>query len=211
MRQRPKQARSTESLYSRFANRWQAGLEYLGFPEAYTHLMQVEARTHRPSDNGHVLDLGTGTGAMAVAYVQTHNEVGAITLLDNCAEMLPIAKEAMRTQGHDATVLSGEIGSEVLAGKFDCILAAHVIEHTPEAAAALRWIKSRLKTGGRLILSVSKPHWCTALVRWRWGHRAYATSELISLLEQAGFSEIEAIPYPSGPPSRLSCGYIARG
>ena len=64
--------------------------------------------------------------------------------------------------------------------------------------------------GGRLVLALSKPHWCTALVRWRWGNAAYTPDHAKTMLAQAGFTHITAHPFPSGPPSRVSHGYIAR-
>ncbi|MFL4470877.1 hypothetical protein ACERZ8_13650 [Tateyamaria armeniaca] len=59
-------------------------------------------------------------------------------------------------------------------------------------------------------MAISKPHWCTALVRWRWGNAAYPPEHSRAMLERAGFTDIITHPFRTGPPSRVSCGYIAR-
>lgn len=92
----------------------------------------------------------------------------------------------------------------------DILLSAHVIEHLDEPLSGLKWFASLLRPGGHIALSVSKPHWCTALVRWRWGHKAFTPDTIQQMLTDTGFTDIQTIRFAKGPPSRTSCGYIAR-
>lgn len=198
------------ALYARFAQNWHRGIARLGYMQAYNDLVQADAaRAGRPL--GHVLDVGTGTGALVLAFLSTRPEVERVTLLDNSAEMLAEACANLTSVRPSVTPLEAGIGTNAVGPQtVDSLLCAHVIEHTPDAAACLAWFFGRLKPGGHLILSVSKPHWCTALVRWRWGHKAYRPKKVVEMLTQAGFRDIEIVPYRAGPPSRLSCGYLAR-
>ncbi|MEP4335214.1 MAG: class I SAM-dependent methyltransferase, partial [Roseobacter sp.] len=61
-----------------------------------------------------------------------------------------------------------------------------------------------------IVMAISKPHWCTALVRWRWGNAAYSPQKARDMLVRAGFRDICAYPFAKGPPSRVSHGYTAR-
>jgi SAM-dependent methyltransferase len=99
--------------------------------------------------------------------------------------------------------------NRVIEAGYDVVLVAHVIEHLPDTDAALRWILTRLRPGGRLYLSASRPHWCTAILRWKWGHRAFRPEDFVARLSRAGFAEIRHVPYSAGPPSRTSAGYAA--
>lgn len=199
-----------QDLYAGVAEKWQSGIDRLGFPGAYRSLMHEERR-NRP-DNftaGKIADIGTGSGAFARAYLEAGNQPTQITLSDNCDEMLPIARDNLSDSQAEILCLSSALGED-LPESYDILLCAHVVEHTPDAGHAFRWLHDQLRPGGRLILSLSKPHWCTALVRWRWGHKAYTPNETREMLSAAGFSHVQIIPYRSGPPSRVSCGYIAQ-
>lgn len=193
-----------QQVYDRAATSWQDGISKLGFHEAYAHLIR-EALP--PSQNfSTVLDAGTGTGALAQAFVSQYGPTEHMTLLDISPAMLSAAAE--RFPG--ATPLCAGIGDSLpeLAPQ-DLILSAHVIEHLEDPIAALRWMHARLRPGGQLVLALSKPHWCTALVRWRWGNAAFPPAAALTMLADAGFGAARAIPFPEGPPSRVSCGYTA--
>lgn len=199
-----------QDLYAEVAEKWQSGIDRLGFPAAYRSLMQAELQ-NRPDGFpvGKVADIGTGSGAFAQAFLDAGNQPMQITLTDNCEEMLPIARNNLSDCQAEIICLPAPLGED-LPEKYDILLCAHVVEHTPDTSHAIRWLHDQLRPGGRLILSLSKPHWCTALVRWRWGHKAYRPEEAREMLLAAGFSTVQNRPYSSGPPSRVSCGYIAQ-
>jgi ubiquinone/menaquinone biosynthesis C-methylase UbiE len=91
----------------------------------------------------------------------------------------------------------------------DALLAAHLIEHFADPAAALAEMATLLRPGGRLWLVVSKPHWCNAIIWLQWRHRTYGPERVAALLDGAGFVVVEEYAFPSGPPSRTSRGYVA--
>ena len=202
--------KTLKSLYARFADRWHQGVLRLGYIAAYDQLVADDV-DKRISPVGPVFDAGTGTGAFALSFVQRHPEVTQLTLLDMSPEMLAQAVENLHAKDVETIPRVGALGTNELApNTYGTILCAHVIEHTEAPEEHLRWFCSRLTKGGTLLLSVSKPHWCTAIVRWRWGHKAYPPHQVLKMLEDAGFEEISEIRFKSGPPSRTSCGYRAK-
>ena len=190
-------------VYDAAATGWQDGIARLGFLDAYAGLMQVAPDAPHPR----VMDVGTGTGAFAAAWVAAKGPPHSLTLLDLSPAMLEAAAARLRADH----LIAAPVGAPLAdLPPQDVILCAHVIEHLDDPHAALTWLHRHLVPGGTLVLALSKPHWCTALVRWRWGNAAYAPGPARQMLLHAGFDAITTHPFPSGPPSRVSCGYVAR-
>jgi len=183
-----------------------------GFVDAYGYLLDTAAADGVRPDSGRprVLDAGSGTAAFALAFAHRFRKC-EIDLLDLSGEMLTRGAETLRTEGLVPGLICGDVRSlPDRPQRYDIILSAHLIEHVENAGAVLSALRAALAPGGLLVLVVSKPHWCTALVRLRWGHRAYRPAEMTALLSASGFDNIRTVRFPSGPPSRLSAGYIAR-
>ncbi|MGC1427671.1 MAG: class I SAM-dependent methyltransferase [Albidovulum sp.] len=200
-----KSALNLITAYDRIATRWQFGLERLGYPRAYQHLFRCMPEMQATS----TLDIGCGTGAFSEALLDAgHNRPDRLTLLDLSVPMLCVAKSRLQGRVPDLAVCNLPIGAE-LGCRFDLILAAHVFEHLDDPAAALQWACRHLTPGGRIVLAISKPHWCTALIRLRWKNRAMRPAYVLNLLTTAGFKIAHHIPFVQGPPARTSAGYYA--
>ncbi len=195
---------SLRSAYDSAARTWGDTVSRLGYPGAYRALFEAVP----PQASGHVLDAGCGTGAFARAYLTSAGVADTLTLLDTSPRMLAEAIAAFA----DAPVQTVEAGigtSDIAPESADVLLCAHVIEHLPDPHAGLRWLVDRLRPGGQLYLVASRPHWCTALLRWKWGHRAFRESEVLAMLDGAGAIGARSFAFPAGPPSRTSRGYVA--
>lgn len=107
-----------------------------------------------PDSRAEVLDLGCGTGSMAlVAAEQGHR----VTAVDLSPRMARLAGEKLA--GTDARVLVGDAARPpVAAGRFDAVMVRHVLWMMPDPADALRRWARLLRPGGRLVL-----------VEGRWG------------------------------------------
>jgi demethylmenaquinone methyltransferase/2-methoxy-6-polyprenyl-1,4-benzoquinol methylase len=194
------------SLYARFSHRWHSDITRLGYPAAYDDLIAtLPATTPKPT----VLDAGCGTGALAQAWLKTNQPHNALHMLDSSDEMLIQARKNFASVPN--TIFHQDIlgSTAVPENHCDLLLSAHVIEHLNTPHDGVSWFASRLRRGGQIALSVSKPHWCTALVRWRWGHKAFTPHQVHKMLQATGFTNIQTVPFAKGPPSRTSCGYIA--
>lgn len=205
-RPRPATGRGTLArIYDAAETGWQDGISKLGFVEAYRDLMAQcpQPETSQPR----VMDVGTGTGAFASAWINAHGAPGTLTLTDISPVML--ASASSRLPG--AVPIHASLGTPMPdVPPQDIVLCAHVIEHLDNPVASLRWLHDRLAPGGQLVMAISKPHWCTALVRWRWGNAAHPPQKSQDMLEKAGFCDVRAYPFAKGPPSRVSHGYFAR-
>jgi SAM-dependent methyltransferase len=191
-------------IYDAAAAGWQNGMTRLGFVEAYRHLMaQVVPQATARS----VLDVGTGTGAFAAAWTDVHGIPEALSVMDVSPAMLDVATNRLPQARPILAGLGGPLGD---IGPQDIVLCAHVIEHLDDPHEALEWLHDQLRPGGTLVVALSRPHWCTALVRWRWGNAAYTPERGADMLRRAGFADIRTHRFPKGPPSRVSCGYTAQ-
>lgn len=205
-----KQGVPLAALYDRVASGWSATVMRLGYPAAYHALLAPRVPVRARS----VLDVGAGTGAFAEAYLDCAGASGVpdqLTLLDPSGQMLDEATARLSARSARlAAVVAPAGGDSLHAERFDVALCAHVLEHLDDPDGVLGWIRDRLAPGGTLFLVVSRPHWCTALLRWQWGHRAFHPDDMLDRLTRAGFIDVHAIRFPLGPPSRTSMGYVAR-
>lgn len=199
-------------LYDAASRSWQQSIERLGYPDAYTQVVTEAMQSIDPIRrwNLQVLDAGTGTGAFAHALAKADCKIARLDLLDPSEGMLNLAAAELHNSSPFVSAIVGRIGEVDLPFQtYDIVLCAHVIEHVDDVQACLAWFRKILKPGGQLLLVVSKPHWCTTLLRFVWGHRAYRSPKVVKMLDETGFVQMKVIPFQVGPPRRTSAGYIA--
>jgi ubiquinone/menaquinone biosynthesis C-methylase UbiE len=178
----------------------------LGYYDGYLGFL---SERNEPAFHGaHVIDVGAGTAAFAEAWVAIHGPPDELTLLEPSLAMLERGRSALNTRGVEPRLVQALLG-EVELEPADQILAAHVIEHCPDPLVALKQMRGLLRQGGRLHLVVSKPHWCNTIIWFQWRHRTFEKDEILELIRKAGFGIVSVYAFPSGPPSRTSCGIVA--
>ncbi len=188
--------------YDRTAPRWSAKIEQLGYPEAYANFLRQDL-----VQSGAVLDLGTGTGALARAWIDVGGSQ-TLTLLDVSAAMLKQAREGFRSVGISPGIIYSRFEDFRPPQKYDVILAAHFLEHCKDPTEAMGRIADLLRPKGRLCLVVSKPHWCNWLLWLRFRHRWFSPESICCMARTAGLSHVRTHRFSAGPPSRTSLGYI---
>ncbi|MEM8812754.1 MAG: class I SAM-dependent methyltransferase, partial [Pseudomonadota bacterium] len=191
-------ARQTLTLvdwYDRCADRWHAMLDRLGYLAAYRQLaLQADPFLPDRSQAFALLDVGTGSGALAAAFLNAGPRKARVTLLDSSPAMLRTATTTLRDMGIVCSPMHGDVGGNVLGTDgYDLVLCGHVLEHCEDPEASLAWLLDRLSATGLLVLVVSKPHWCTSLVRWRWRHRAFPHDRMEAMIARVGGRRIASI------------------
>lgn len=104
-----------------------------------------------------VVDLGCGTGSLAVLLAQAGHEVKGVDL---SGRMVTAAAEKAKTAGVRAEFRQGDAAEPPYPqSSCDVVLARHVLWAMPDPAEALdRWV-GLLRPGGRLVLVEGR--WCT--------------------------------------------------
>jgi 2-polyprenyl-3-methyl-5-hydroxy-6-metoxy-1,4-benzoquinol methylase len=203
----------TEDMYDRMAPIWSSVVNRLGFYSAYRSFVHDAVNQNHIDERQpkfRALDVGTGAGTFALAFLDNLNGNLEIDLLDNSNEMLATAQKALQVAGHRCKTIYAGLGqSERDMGDYDVVLAAHVIEHMADYQSAIQSLFNLLKPGGTLLLVVSKPHWCSKLVWLNMRHRVYTAPEVMDALHRSGFQACRPYYFSKGPPCRLSIGYVA--
>lgn len=103
-----------------------------------------------PGSGADVVDVGCGTGSLSLLLAeQDHRVVG----VDVSPGMVAQARRKFAAAGRSIPVVLGDAGTvPVRAGRFDVVLARHVLWALPDPVAALRrWVRL-LRPGGWLVL-----------------------------------------------------------
>jgi SAM-dependent methyltransferase len=103
----------------------------------------------------HVLDLGTGTGSVALRAAEAIAPDGRVTAVDISPDMLAIARR--RAASAEASITFVEGRAEVIpadAESIDAVLASLSLMYVIDRGAAAREIARVLRPGGRLVGAV---------------------------------------------------------
>ena len=101
-----------------------------------------------------VLDIGTGTGSVAIAAAHAVGEGGDVTGIDVSDEMLRIADGRLIEETNIMFRKGSAEEIPAVDNAFDIVLASLVMMFVPDRGAAAREIARVLKPGGRFVASV---------------------------------------------------------
>lgn len=191
--------------YDQVAPGWADKMRLLGYFDAYLGFLSSAPQAELGSN---ALDIGCGTGAFAEARAIIRPE-GQVVLLEPSARMLHLARSALQRRGIDTELVQSRLEEYQPSSKFDCLLAAHVLEHCLDPITALRRMRELAEPGATIWLVVSKPHWCNAIIWLQWRHRSFRPAAVADMLARSGWELQAEHSFPTGPPSRTSRGYRA--
>ena len=103
-----------------------------------------------------VLDLGTGTGSVAMRAAALVGPAGKVTGVDISPEMLAVTRQRLAESGHPNVDLREGSAEQLPAreGTFDALLASLSLMYVIDRAAAAREIRRVLRPGGRFVAAV---------------------------------------------------------
>ncbi len=165
----------------------------------------------RVSAGDSVLDVGCGTGTLALAASERVGANGSVYGVDAAAEM--VARAKLKAQRAALPVMFQVAPAQSLpfdSHRFDVVFCTLVLHHLPlrARAQAVTEIRRVLKPGGRLIvveIGTARGLWAAfnpvALLH---GHDAkHIVTEVEELLRHAGFEQIHAAPLGFGVLDRV--------
>jgi ubiquinone/menaquinone biosynthesis C-methylase UbiE len=162
---------------------------------------QVDLARLAPGES--VLDVGCGTGTLAIAAARRLGSAGAVHGLDRSAALLARARKKAHKAGVDVTF---ELGSgEALPypdGHFEVVLSSLVFHHLPHEVLqdSAREIRRVLKANGRLLIvdiGGVQDHGKRTMHAPHAGRVAFNLAEVAPRLSNIGLEEVESGPIDS--------------
>ncbi|HUI41163.1 MAG TPA: class I SAM-dependent methyltransferase [Terriglobia bacterium] len=95
-----------------------------------------------------VLDVGTGTGAVAALAAEMVGPEGTVLAVDRMPEVLEVARQRRQP---NVSFVEGDPAEMHFAEPFDCIVGRFVLVYYPDPVIALRKLASNLRPGGVLM------------------------------------------------------------
>ena len=151
-------------------------------------LVDLIRREVRPPADARILEIGCGTGHNLIALKQFGRVEGLE--IDSAARALAATRLGQPIASAPLPEMAG-----IEAGAYDLIAALDVIEHVEDDAAAIDAIATRLKPGGKLLMTVPAHQWMWSAHDVANHHqRRYSKAGLKLLLERSPL-QIERLGY----------------
>jgi ubiquinone/menaquinone biosynthesis C-methylase UbiE len=144
-----------------------------------------------------VLDIGCGTGSLAIAAKRRVGPLGSVHGIDASPEMIARARKKASKAGMDVTFTNGVVeGLPFPDEHFDAVLSTLMLHHLPRAAReqCVREIRRVLKPGGRVLavdFGGAAGH-RKSLIEHFHRHGRVDVHDIIKLLSEAGLEIIES-------------------
>ncbi len=153
----------------------------------------------QPAAGEKALDVGCGTGTLAIALRAKVGPGGEVVGIDAAPEMIAVARDKAAKQGADIDFRVGLIEEIPFPDdSFDLVLSSFMLHHLPDDLKrnGLAEIRRVLKPGGRFLVVDLTVHGDSfvghVMTLIGHGERGQA-SELRAIVDDAGFAEVEIL------------------
>jgi ubiquinone/menaquinone biosynthesis C-methylase UbiE len=153
-----------------------------------------------------VLDIGCGTGTLAIAAKRVVGGSGEVHAIDASPEMIARARRKAKRSRMDVAFEMAQAQSLPFPdGRFDLVLSTVMLHHLPRAgrAQAVRDVRRVLKPGGRLLAVDFVRRSGKGLLAHFHRHGRVDPRDLIALVTEAGLTVVE-----SGPVGRWDLQFV---
>jgi ubiquinone/menaquinone biosynthesis C-methylase UbiE len=166
------------------ASSYDAVAESFGyFTELVTRpLADIMVARANPGTEGQILDVGTGSGVVALAAAARLGGRGSVTGVDLSDGLLRQARRNIAAAGLDQRIKLERADAEALpfaAQTFDAVLCLFALLHFPRPEMALAEMYRVLKPGGKLIIAIGSGPPLVSLRAWI--HRLSRVPDLLRL------------------------------
>lgn len=146
-----------------------------------------------------VLDVGCGTGSLAIAAKRHVGLFGSVHGIDASPEMIARARKKAKKAGVDVTFTNGVVEELPFPDKhFDAVLSTLMLHHLPRAVRAhcMRGIRRVLKPGGRVLVvdfgGTRRER--KSLIEHFHRHGGVDVHDIVKVVREAGLDTIETGP-----------------
>lgn len=161
-----------------------------------------------------ILDIGCGTGTLALAIKRRTGPSGKVFGIDIISGMIEISKRKAEKEGEDVSFGLGSINNIPFPNEmFDVIFCSFMIFHMSEGVRlkGIAEIRRVLKPQGRvLVVDLASPVDSLLETGVKDGSlQPHDVRELLSLMETAGFTNVEFVPMDFRIPGQSIIGCVS--
>jgi ubiquinone/menaquinone biosynthesis C-methylase UbiE len=153
-----------------------------------------------------VLDIGCGTGTLAIAAKRVVGALATVQGIDASPEMIARAQRKAKRANVDVTFdVAFAQSLSIQTARFDVVLSTVMLHHLPRAGReqAVREARRVLKPGGRLLAVDFTKNMGKGLLARLHGHGRVNSRDLVALVTAAGLTVVE-----SGPVGRWDLQFV---
>jgi len=180
--------------YDRAASTWHAMMQRLGYPAAYRQALRTmfaacPLRSVDPAPA--VLDCGTGSGTLSLAFARVWAAPFTLVATDTSAHMLDQARQRFEQTGIAASTRHSDVRHLPFANNsFDIVMAAHLLEHLQDPDAALAEMVRVTRPGGVIILCLTRRSLPGFYIHMTWRTRLYTAQDVRALISATGLQDL---------------------